>query len=62
LAIADISLPLFANDKYVINILDLELYENMPVKPALKPSVLKHLEEGGSVVCFYSVKQNAYNL
>jgi hypothetical protein len=49
--------PLFINSRYIVGIIDMEIYNNMKIKPPLDDSAITIMEEGGHVLCFYYLKQ-----
>jgi hypothetical protein len=49
--------PLFVNSRYIVGIIDLEIYNEMKIKPPLDDSAIAIMEEGGHVLCFYYLKQ-----
>ena len=52
----NICFPIFATKKYVISILDITLFENLKKKPNINNTHIRHLEEGGRILCMYHLK------
>jgi hypothetical protein len=54
----NVNQPLFANSKYIIGWMDINVYKWLEKKPAFNSSTMALLEEGGHVLSFYHLKQN----
>ncbi|MDR1592903.1 MAG: 6-bladed beta-propeller [Prevotellaceae bacterium] len=54
----NVNLPMFANSKYIIGWMDINVYNRLEKKPAFSSSTMAILEEGGHVLSFYHLRQN----